>query len=232
MAWLFFVAMMVFIICWAGIMAGWGNFWGMFDFPSLMMVALIGISTLAASGLWKDFLNAFRLAVGKRKNAGLLEWKRAKEAVELFMKAVKYGGFFIALISGALMSVQGVFNTQVTKSSSIWTASAFVQLSALAVCLGAWVCTDRSNLLEVFRVEPKYMLLGGAIGAFITYTVIKSMDMLGPARAVMLIVVAQLAVAYVIELFGWFGVEKQPWEWRKAIGMAVAVAGIVIFKWK
>ena len=26
-------------------------------------------------------------------------------------------GFFIALVSGALMSVQGVFNTQVTKSS-------------------------------------------------------------------------------------------------------------------
>ena len=141
-------------------------------------------------------------------------------------------GFFIALISGALMSIQGVFNTQVTKASSIWTARAFVQLSALAVCLGAWACTDRSNLLQVFRVEPKYMLLGGAIGAFITYTVIKSMDMLGPARAVMLIVVAQLAVAYVIELFGWFGVERQPWEWRKAIGMAVAVAGIIIFKWK
>ena len=28
-------------------------------------------------------------------------------------------GFIIALISGALMSVQGVFNTQVTKSSSL-----------------------------------------------------------------------------------------------------------------
>ena len=141
-------------------------------------------------------------------------------------------GIFIALISGALMSVQGVFNTQVTKSSSIWSASAFVQLTALLVCLGAWVCTDRSNLLQVFQAEPKYMLLGGAIGAFITYTVIKSMDMLGPARAVMLIVVAQLAVAYVIELFGWFGVERQPWEWRKAIWMAVAVAGIISFKWK
>ena len=141
-------------------------------------------------------------------------------------------GFFIALISGALMSVQGVFNTQVTKSSSIWTASAFVQLTALAVCLGAWLCTDRSNLLNVFQVQPKYMLLGGAIGAFITYTVIKSMDMLGPAKAVMLIVVSQLAVAYVIELLGWFGVEKQPFEWRKAIGMAVAVVGIVIFKWE
>jgi len=140
--------------------------------------------------------------------------------------------FFIALISGALMSIQGVFNTQVTKASSIWAASAFVQLSALVVCLAAWLFTDRSSLMNVFKVEPKYMLLGGAIGAFITYTVIKCMDMLGPARAAMLIVVAQLLVAYIIELFGWFGAEKQTWEWRKAIGMIIAIVGIVIFKWK
>lgn len=141
-------------------------------------------------------------------------------------------GFFIALISGALMSVQGVFNTQVTKASSIWVASAFVQISAFAVCMAAWLISDRSSFGALFKVEPKYMLLGGAIGAFITYTVIKSMDMLGPARAVMLIVIAQLIVAYVIELFGAFGVEKQPLEWRKVIGMAVAIVGIVIFKWK
>ena len=141
-------------------------------------------------------------------------------------------GFLIALISGALMSVQGVFNTQVTKASSIWGASAFVQFTALLVCLGAWFFTDRSSLMQVFQVQPKYMLLGGAMGAFITYTVIKSMDTLGPAKAVMLIVVAQLIVAYVIELFGWFGTEKQPWEWRKVIGMAIAITGILIFKWK
>lgn len=141
-------------------------------------------------------------------------------------------GFLIAMLSGALMSVQGVMNTQVTKSSSIWAASAFVQFSALIVCLGAWLFSDRSSLMQVFRVQPKYMLLGGAIGAFITYTVIRSMDDLGPARAVMVIVVAQLLVAYVIELFGWFQVEKQPWEWRKALGMAVAIVGIIIFKWK
>ena len=55
---------------------------------------------------------------------------------------------------------------------------------------------------------------------------------MGPAKAVMFIVIAQLIAAYVIEIFGWFGVEKQPFEWRKAIGMAVAIAGIVIFKWK
>lgn len=141
-------------------------------------------------------------------------------------------GFLIALLSGALMSVQGVFNTKVTESSTIWVTNIFVQFTALLVCLLAWVITDRSTLTSVWRVEPKYMLLGGAIGAAITFTVIKSMDMLGPAKAVMLIVVAQLLIAYLIELFGLFGVEKQGWEWRKAIGMVIAVAGIIVFKWK
>lgn len=141
-------------------------------------------------------------------------------------------GFFIALISGALMSIQGVFNTQVTRSSSIWVANVFVQLTALLVCLGAWLFADRTSFAMLLKVEPKYMLLGGAIGAFITYTVIKSMEMLGPARAVMLIVIAQLIVAYAIELLGLFGVEKQPLSMRKVIGMLIAIGGIVIFKWK
>ncbi len=141
-------------------------------------------------------------------------------------------GFFIALISGALMSIQGVFNTQVTKSSSIWVANAFVQFTALLVCLAAWLFADRSSFGALLKVEPKYMLLGGTIGAFITYTVIKGMELLGPARAAMLIVVAQLLVAYVIELLGLFGVEKQPLQWKKVIGMGVAIVGIILFKWE
>lgn len=141
-------------------------------------------------------------------------------------------GFLIALLSGALMSVQGVFNTEVTKTSGIWVANVFVQLTALLVCLAAWLITDRSSFGVLTKVEPKYMLLGGVIGAFITYTVIRSMDMLGPAKAVMVIVIAQLLVAYLIELFGLFYVDKQPFELRKAVGMALAIAGFVVFKWK
>lgn len=141
-------------------------------------------------------------------------------------------GFLVALISGALMSIQGVFNTEVTKSSSIWVANVFVQLTAFLVCATAWIIADRTSFQTLARVEPKYMLLGGAIGAFITYTVIKSMDMLGPAKAVMVIVVAQLLVAYIIELFGMFGVEKVGFEWKKAVGMAVAIVGIILFKWE
>lgn len=141
-------------------------------------------------------------------------------------------GFLAALVSGALMSIQGVFNTEVTKQSSLWVSTGWVQLSAFAVCVLAWLFTGRESISALWQVDNKYTLLGGVIGAFITITVIQSMGALGPARAAMLIVVSQLIVAYVIELFGMFGTDKQPFEWRKLMGMAVAIIGIVIFKWQ
>lgn len=141
-------------------------------------------------------------------------------------------GFFIAMISGALMSVQGVFNTKVTEASSMWAANAFVQFTAFLVCILAWLFADRTSFRDVIAVEPKYFLLGGVMGAFITLTVIRSMDALGPAKAVMLIVTSQLIIAYLIELLGLFGVEKQPFSWRKVIGALVAVGGFVLFKWE
>lgn len=141
-------------------------------------------------------------------------------------------GILVALLSGALMSVQGVFNTEVTKQSSLWVSTGWVQLSAFAVCVLAWLFTGRDSIGALWQVENKYTLLGGVIGAFITITVIQSMSALGPARSAMLIVISQLIVAYVIELFGMFGVDKQPLEWRKILGMAVSIAGIIIFKWQ
>ena len=141
-------------------------------------------------------------------------------------------GILVALISGALMSIQGVFNTEVTKQTSLWVSTGWVQFSAFLICVLAWIFTGRDSVGALWQVDNKYTLLGGVIGAFITVTVIQSMGALGPAKAAMLIVVSQLAVAYLIELLGLFGVDKQPFEWRKIIGMLISIAGIIIFKWQ
>lgn len=141
-------------------------------------------------------------------------------------------GIIIALISGTLMSIQGVFNTEVTKSSSVWAANAWVQITAFLVCMVAWFITGRESLTAIFSVSHKYMLLGGVIGAFITWTVIQSMSHLGPAHAVLIIVVSQVIVAYLIELFGLFGVEKTEFAWTRLLGMALAIAGIFVFQKK
>lgn len=138
-------------------------------------------------------------------------------------------GIIVALVSGALMSLQGIFNTEVTKQSSIWASAGWVQLTAFLTCVLLYFCTGRGEIMSMFSVEKKYMLLGGVMGAFITWTVIKSMDGLGPAKATLLIVVTQIIVSYLVEVFGLFGVEKVGFEWKKLIGAAVSIAGIIIF---
>lgn len=139
-------------------------------------------------------------------------------------------GFLIALLSGALMSVQGVFNTQVTKSTGIWVSNGWVQLSAFALCVVVWLATGRESVSTLWEVRPHYMLLGGVIGAGITWTVIQSVSALGPARSALLIVIAQLAVSYLIQLLGLFGMDQEPFSWKKAGGLLLAVAGIMIFQ--
>ena len=142
-------------------------------------------------------------------------------------------GMIISIISGILMSVQGVFNSGVTKQTGIWIAAAFVQITAFVVCMVAWFVTGReSSFGEVISVRPLYLLSGGIIGAFITYTVIFGMNRLGPAQAVLFIIIAQIVAAYLIEVFGLFGSEKNTFQWLKLCGVALMIAGIVLFKWK
>lgn len=94
------------------------------------------------------------------------------------------------------------------------------------------VFSDRSSAAALLQVRPWYMLAGGLMGAFITFTVIRSMDRLGPAQATLFIVVTQILVSYGIELLGIFGVEKAAFEWKKLIGALIAIAGIVVFRWE
>ena len=141
-------------------------------------------------------------------------------------------GFIIALLSGALMSIQGVFNTEVTKQTSIWVSAGFVQLTAFFTCIIMWLVTGRNEVGGLFQVQPWYMLTGGVIGALITYTVIKSVGTLGPAKSALIIVIAQIIVAYGIEVFGLFGVDKVGFAWKQALGALLAIVGIVIFRWE
>ena len=55
-------------------------------------------------------------------------------------------GFLVALISGALMSIQGVFNTEMTKQTSLWVSTGWVQFYAYQVCVFARIFTGRDRV--------------------------------------------------------------------------------------
>lgn len=68
-----------------GIVRGLQHF---FDLVSLLFFLLTSIPLLIVAGLHKDFINAFRFAIGKTKAKSILELKRAKEAIILAGRTV------------------------------------------------------------------------------------------------------------------------------------------------
>ena len=60
-------------------------------------------------------------------------------------------GFFTALISGALMSIQGVFNTEVTKQTSLWVSTGWVQLSIYGLRAG----------MDIYRKTECFGIMAG-----------------------------------------------------------------------
>ncbi len=137
----------------------------------------------------------------------------------------------IAVLSGALMAIQGVWNTRVTEKLGLWFTNSIVHFVGLitSVILLMFV---RDAHLDGFKEINKFYLLAGVLGAAIVYTVIVSMTKLGPGLAVMIILITQVVVAYLIELFGLFGTEKVSFMWTKLLGVIIMAGGILLFQWK
>ena len=139
-------------------------------------------------------------------------------------------GFVCALIAGAAMSVQGVMNTRLQENIGLWEANAFVQGTAFVLSLAVMWIFGKGHLRSLTEA-PWWNLLGGALGLVITVTVMLSISGLSPTLAISAILLAQLAVAALIDAFGWFGAEKLPFTWQKAVGVALMALGVVMMKW-
>ena len=54
-------------------------------------------------------------------------------------------GWIVALISGVLMSIQGVLNTEVTKQTSLWVRSTFGNMTLRTGNAGGMQCGDAES---------------------------------------------------------------------------------------
>lgn len=138
-------------------------------------------------------------------------------------------GFIFSIIAGAAMSVQGVFNTNLSEKTGLFESNTFVQGTAFILSLIVmWIFGD-GKFSEVFSADKLY-LTGGILGVAITVTVMLSIKNLSPTIAISTILIAQLLTAALIDAFGLFGAEKIPFGLPKYIGVALMIAGVVLFK--
>lgn len=139
-------------------------------------------------------------------------------------------GWIVSILSGILMSLQGVFNTEVNEQTTLWVSTVWAQFSALLVCLLCWEFADRGSFAMLKEVTPRYLLTGGILGAGITVTVILGMKWIGPDQSTVFIVVAQMVFSWMVEKFGWLGVEKTPFSWLQLGGILLAAGGLVMVR--
>lgn len=140
-------------------------------------------------------------------------------------------GVIFSIIAGVSMSLQGAFNTRLGEKIGLWETNMLVQGIGFICTLAAVFFLGDGNFRNLKQANKLY-LLGGVLGVLIIYTVMKGMSALGTTCAVSVILVAQLGAAAIIDAFGWFGCKQECFGLTKYIGVAVMVAGILIFKWK
>lgn len=87
------VAAMIGMCFFEGLSPAW-----LIDTPSILLILLITIPMLLSAGLLKDFNNAFRFVVGKKKVENIKELRRSVEAVSLAIKVTLFSGVLISVI--------------------------------------------------------------------------------------------------------------------------------------
>lgn len=138
-------------------------------------------------------------------------------------------GILMSIIAGAVMSVQGVFNTRLGDRIGLYEANVIVQGIAFALSLIVMLIWGKGNIGEALNVNKIY-LLGGALGVVITITVMLAMGKLSPTVAVSIILISQLLTAAAIDYFGLFGTEKIGFDFKKIIGVLAMIGGVILFK--
>ncbi|NLP29198.1 MAG: DMT family transporter [Clostridia bacterium] len=140
-------------------------------------------------------------------------------------------GLIFAIIAGAAMSFQGVFNTRLEEKIGTWQTNLIVQGSAFLITIIIILFVRDGNIRNIKEANKLY-LLGGALGVVITFTVMKGISLLGTTYAISTILVSQLTAAALIDSLGLFDTNKVPFGANKIIGVIIMVVGIIIFKWK
>lgn len=90
---------MAIIVCFVFIQVfGQINLLGFMDTTSIGLLVLLIVPIMLSAGLLKDLNNAFRLVFGKKKEAAMLELRRAKLAVDTMVKVSVYGSIFVTVM--------------------------------------------------------------------------------------------------------------------------------------
>lgn len=137
-------------------------------------------------------------------------------------------GIFLAIIGGAFVCIQNTFNANVKKQVSVWTTTALVLFLGFAASLAAGLIFEGTGLFS-FQAEP-WFWFSGIVGVGVVACVTQGVQLLGPSRAISLVMVSQIFFGLMWDTLGWFGLEKVPFTWQSLFGILLISGGVLLFQ--
>jgi len=131
--------------------------------------------------------------------------------------------------AGLLVGTQAAANSALSErvgdlgAAFVSVTIAFAIISVLLLIAG-----HPGRLAHIGSVRPAE-LLGGAGGAAVITVGLIAIRTLGAGAVIALLVTAQLVIALAIDRFGWFGLAHHAIGPTRLIGLALVIAGTVLF---
>ena len=139
-------------------------------------------------------------------------------------------GILFAISGGFFLTLQSVANARISSQIGTWQAATLTQFTGFVVALLVMLALRDRTYIEMRHVKPLY-LSGGAFAAIILFSNMTAVHKLGVTMTISLFLIAQLALALVIDWRGWFGMVRRKLNGAQLIGVFMMIAGVIILKW-
>ncbi|QAS54343.1 DMT family transporter [Halobacillus litoralis] len=138
-------------------------------------------------------------------------------------------GALFSIVAGILISLQNVFNARVSEKTGAWATTTLVLGLGLICSLPIFYSVEQTSLFQFGDVN-KIFLFSGVFGVGIVFCLMRGVTLIGPAYAISIALISQIVIAFVINTIGLFGFESAPLSLSKLLGIALLIAGVLVYK--
>ena len=146
---------------------------------------------------------------------------------------MRYVLMLSTLFIGALLPVQAVLNTKLGKQTGGPLMSSMLSFLVGLICLfiiNLVVNYAALSNMKLLSVSPRYLWVGGLLGAIYVSCVIFINQQQGVALTFALAIAGQIFISLLIDHFGLLGAYVRPMSMSKIIGALLIIGGLFLIK--
>jgi transporter family-2 protein len=141
---------------------------------------------------------------------------------------VRWLAYFLGVAAGLGLAIQVGMNTQLRKVLNSSYSAALISFLVGTLTLVALIVVTRTTLPSraMLAEVPAWAWFGGLLGAFIVAISTVVAAQLGATSLLVLNLAGQLAMALVVDHYGWLGLPEHPITLMRLMGVALVCAGV------